>query len=561
MEERCTCNINLDLEPKGELETNQSHVILRQESVTENEKVKLPVSRSADSLALLSVHRYADRIKEFLGWESFRENSDDEDKSRIPRLTEDEKCCSVDSLKRKINLIEESKDSDCIEDISILGNISENYNSEKEIFSSEINLSEEDSKAEKAILHNNLEAGDFITNNNKNMDMDKVILENNETSDSGLMLNDEHLIMKNEHEKISPENDKKNIGNNEKETQEIISESVMKADIGNSQQNDKIDNNTDINESPEQNTEILSGVKNEDTEYKLNDQFIPETEQKESTPEKTEKITELPNGDLSQKTIALNLYNESDVADKNKNLIKNNMKENNKNNVIGTPLKAHVQCTNKLSKTTLCKETKNNEKQKLEDYDESTTCGIGIFKPRWLQRFATAKVYVVLYSVIGILHGSYYSYLIGTLSTLEKRFAFKSKTSGTIMITDEITPLLLGMIVGYYATKAHRPRIVALGMILSAGCCFVTSLPYFIYGPAQNLVFSVKKSDAGPEHCDPNIEAELCDPDRPQNLLAVICLMFGSFLKGFGNLAYYAIGLVYLDDNSDKQSSPIYFGK
>ena len=283
-------------------------------------------------------------------------------------------------------------------------------------------------------------------------------------------------------------------------------------------------------------------------------------------PPHTQKMTEIilsQNSDLFQNLNDVQLPKESDPEDKNS--VKNNVKEKYEKNVINlkisTPLKDHMEFKNKLNKTILSNKAEIVEKQTIDKVDKSIVCGLEFFRASWFQPYATVKVYLFFYSIIGILHGSYFSYLAGTISTLEKRFAFKSKISGVIFFMDEIIPLLLGTIAGYYATKAHQPRLVALGMMFSAMCCFVASLPYFIYGPVQNLLFNDTISDTGPEQCELNLKRVPCDQGRPQNLNSVICLMFGTFLKGFGSLAYYAIGLSYLDDNSDKQSTPIYLGK
>lgn len=207
-------------------------------------------------------------------------------------------------------------------------------------------------------------------------------------------------------------------------------------------------------------------------------------------------------------------------------------------------------------------ETEMNKFDPELDVDPDTICGIGSFKPQWLQPWATAKVYLVLYSIIGILSGSYYSYLIGSISTLEKRFAFKSKVSGSIMMIDEITPLLLGILIGYFGGRTHRPRMVAFGMLLSSLCCFVTALPYFIYGAATHLNSVSFENTPAFERCESTARSEDCDADdRPPTLAAILFLMLGSFLKGFGNLAYYAVGLAYMDDNAKKRNTPMYFGK
>ncbi|XP_055948598.1 solute carrier organic anion transporter family member 6C1-like [Argiope bruennichi] len=196
------------------------------------------------------------------------------------------------------------------------------------------------------------------------------------------------------------------------------------------------------------------------------------------------------------------------------------------------------------------------------DVDPDIVCGIGCFKPRWIQPWATSRVYLILYSIIGILSGSYYSYLIGAMSTLEKRFAFKSKTSGFVMMLDEITPLLLGIFIGYFGGKSHRPRMVGLGMLLSSICCFISALPYFIYGPATHLSlgYSTVDNEKKLELCNVEEREGFCDDeDRLPTLTPVLLLMLGSFLKGFGNLAYYAVGLAYMDDNAKKKNTPMYF--
>lgn len=195
-------------------------------------------------------------------------------------------------------------------------------------------------------------------------------------------------------------------------------------------------------------------------------------------------------------------------------------------------------------------------------FSRDTLCGIGAYRPRWLQPFASVKIYTILYSILGILHSSYYSYLVGTLSTLEKRFAFKSKTSGIIFIADEMAPIFLGVIIGYYAGKTNRLRIITFGMVLSVLCNLFSSFPYFIYGPVQHLKSQSVVNEGGPQICDPFSNKESCDVgDQPPSLTAFSFLVFGSFLKGFSNIAYYAIGLIYLDDNSEKKNTPLYLGK
>lgn len=404
---------------------------------------------------------------------------------------------------------------------------------------------------------------DTFVRRTKNIAMDKTLLNDDEVRDTGLVLNSEDSIIQDEKEIIFSDKNIPHIRNDDKQLQEFIPESSLKNDADISHDEKKCENNLDNSNLSEQKSKRFSGNGNKGTEsikQEFNENLNNETELNKDIHEKAKDKFEIQNSDISQKTNSFELLKAPATTHGCESLISNGIKENGGNNLINSKPdsipKTHTQCNNgKIG------EIKDIEKRNVREYDEDTACGLGIFKSRWLQPFATARVFVILYSMMGILQSAYYTTLIGSLSTLEKRFAFKSKVSGVIMSVDEITPVLLGMIIGYYATKVNRPRMIAVGMLLSAGCCFVSCLPYFIYGSMRILRFNDMKNNTGSEFCDSNIETESCDPDRPQNLFAVLLLIFGSFLKGFGNLVYYTVGLSYLDDNTSKKSTPIYFGK
>ncbi|XP_035215738.1 solute carrier organic anion transporter family member 74D-like isoform X2 [Stegodyphus dumicola] len=193
--------------------------------------------------------------------------------------------------------------------------------------------------------------------------------------------------------------------------------------------------------------------------------------------------------------------------------------------------------------------------------DEETMCGVGSFYPTWLQKFSTPKIFLVNHSILGVLQGAFFTYLVGCLSTLEKRYAYETKVTGIIMISDEISPILFGLLLGYFGGKSHRPRIVALGMVVAVVSCFVMAVPYFIYGPvlyhnAEGLRHLTNRTKY--EVCDLNEKDYFCE--KSPTLTAVSLLFFGNFLKGFGSLAFYTIGTSYLDDSVKKKNSPVYFG-
>lgn len=188
--------------------------------------------------------------------------------------------------------------------------------------------------------------------------------------------------------------------------------------------------------------------------------------------------------------------------------------------------------------------------------------GISCFKPAWLQRFANPKVYLVIFCMIGVLQGAYFTYFIGVLSTLEKRYAFESKISGIILIADNISGAVISILVGFYARKGHKPQMMAFGMIFVSISCFISSLPYYLYGPALHFLsrddaaFGNKKQ----EYCGSVSEETGCENAENNSMIPAVTILFiANFLNGFGYAAYYTVGSAYLDDNVKKKNSPMYF--
>ncbi|KAF8796519.1 Solute carrier organic anion transporter like protein [Argiope bruennichi] len=166
--------------------------------------------------------------------------------------------------------------------------------------------------------------------------------------------------------------------------------------------------------------------------------------------------------------------------------------------------------------------------------------------------------------VVGFLEAHIFSYFVGVLTTLEKRYAFESKTSGIILIADSISATLLSLLVGFYGGKAHKPRMIAIGMMLVSVSCFLTTVPYFIYGPALHFLEreTLGTDQKRKEFCDSDMKEESCDSLNSSPTTPVVCILFlANLICGFGYTAYYTIGAPYLDDNVRKKNSPMYFSR
>jgi Na+/melibiose symporter-like transporter len=81
--------------------------------------------------------------------------------------------------------------------------------------------------------------------------------------------------------------------------------------------------------------------------------------------------------------------------------------------------------------------------------------------------------------------GSYFS---GTITTIEKRFKIPSKNIGIISVGNDISSLFLSIFIAYYGGKSHRPRWIAIGLVLIVLNAIITASPHFIYGSGSEAL-------------------------------------------------------------------------
>lgn len=84
----------------------------------------------------------------------------------------------------------------------------------------------------------------------------------------------------------------------------------------------------------------------------------------------------------------------------------------------------------------------------IDDNEEDTLCGFGGWKPAWMQRFATPQFFVLNFSIVAVLQGALFTYLVSIVSTLEKRYAYDSTVTGFILISDDISQMIIAPVIG-----------------------------------------------------------------------------------------------------------------
>ncbi|KAJ8949649.1 hypothetical protein NQ318_010068 [Aromia moschata] len=186
---------------------------------------------------------------------------------------------------------------------------------------------------------------------------------------------------------------------------------------------------------------------------------------------------------------------------------------------------------------------------------EETSCGVWFLRGPCLQKFANKKAYVFLYGLLGCVFSAAYAYFNGTITTLEKRFKIPSRTTGIITVGNDLSQLLVSVILSYYAGRGHRPRWMALGMYTVVLFCLLTALPHFLYGAGTDalsltLEYETNQNTSANSllrqqnkficHKKNSTESE-CEIEG-SNYSPQLILFTAQFISGIGGSLYYTLG-------------------
>ncbi|KAI5717977.1 hypothetical protein M8J77_014423 [Diaphorina citri] len=207
--------------------------------------------------------------------------------------------------------------------------------------------------------------------------------------------------------------------------------------------------------------------------------------------------------------------------------------------------------------------------QEEEIYNSDLTqCGLGGCRPRWLQKLRSSKSYTLVYGLLGMNQFCLGSFMIATLSTVEKQFKITSRTSGVMSSAWDVGTLASFLVSSYLGGKGHKTKWVALGSIIMSIGCFLRVIPYFVYGAgeealkfteeygaANNISLTQAMDDLVPLCGESYPQVKACD--STDNMFSVIILLISSTVLGIGSSTYWSLGVAYLDDNVRKNKMPV----
>ncbi|KAH8234036.1 hypothetical protein KR032_011389 [Drosophila birchii] len=202
-------------------------------------------------------------------------------------------------------------------------------------------------------------------------------------------------------------------------------------------------------------------------------------------------------------------------------------------------------------------------------------CGMANWHPQWLQKYATTKMFMAVYGLLGTIQAMSYMYFIVTLTTLEKRFKIPSQTTGIILSGNEISQIMLSLILSYIGGQRNRPRWIAWGIVFCGLSCYILVLPHVIYGAGHEVLQFTKEyqdsllnSTSGQGLPLLNVSAaqseQLCGVGKTEEgcddlftYVPLVLIFLSQFVLGVGNTMYYSLGQTYLDDNTKKTNTPL----
>ncbi|XP_055304283.1 solute carrier organic anion transporter family member 74D-like [Sitodiplosis mosellana] len=205
-------------------------------------------------------------------------------------------------------------------------------------------------------------------------------------------------------------------------------------------------------------------------------------------------------------------------------------------------------------------------------------CGTSCFSwhPQWMQKFAKTRWFVLVYSLLGTIQSASTTYFNITLTTMERRFRIPSQTTGIILSGNEISQILLSLILTYFGGQKNSPKWIAWGVVCSAISCFILASPHFIYGAGEEaLQYTEQNYLSSNQNVSSEIVAQpvnprnnkLChnsdktgedsDCDEEFSYVPLILIFLSQFVLGIGNTLYYSLGPAYIDNNTKQHNTPL----
>ena len=205
--------------------------------------------------------------------------------------------------------------------------------------------------------------------------------------------------------------------------------------------------------------------------------------------------------------------------------------------------------------------------------DEMYGCRI-IGYPRWLQKFASLKMFMILLCLVVLFDALNLALLQGVLTTVEERYQFSSSQFGLMTTLFTVGSVVSTIVITHFGGRPTSCRPVWIGacIVVSAIGVFVPTLPQFIFSSYQPQLMSTDSSNTSESpdgRClvdamygeEVNGDCEFRDQQiLHENNVAFIIFLIGNVLSGIGYGPLVPLSLAYAADNGGTTTAGLFAG-
>ncbi|BFF96364.1 solute carrier organic anion transporter family member 1A1 [Drosophila madeirensis] len=190
--------------------------------------------------------------------------------------------------------------------------------------------------------------------------------------------------------------------------------------------------------------------------------------------------------------------------------------------------------------------------------DDSVDCGIkglGWCRGAACQKYARLRTFVLVLACTGMLQGACESYFRVSAKQAAFQYGYSALLVDWLLVTSGLCQAVFALVFAFWADVFHPIKWLVGTLMLQAVTCVIAVIP------------SIMNFAAGTKAKDALLDANLCATSLAQfqkltlteeqsSTITLVMLFILQLALGMAGLAYYTIGVTYIDDNSLSQDSP-----
>ncbi|KAH8403159.1 hypothetical protein KR222_006202 [Zaprionus bogoriensis] len=194
--------------------------------------------------------------------------------------------------------------------------------------------------------------------------------------------------------------------------------------------------------------------------------------------------------------------------------------------------------------------------------DDSVDCGIvglGWCRGAFCQKYARLRTFIVVLVSAGFLQGACELYFRISAKQAAFQFGYNPLLVDWLLVSSGLFQALFALAFAYWADVYHPIKWLAGTLMLQSAACVITVIP------------SIMTFAEGEKAKDALVDANLCATSLAQfqrltlteaqsSTVTLVMLFVLQLALGMGVLAYYTLGISYIDDNSLSTDSPAVIG-